>query len=59
MSGAGPAGRVAAITLLCVAAGLGCQAVGAFADSRPMGATGAVILLLASALAAYMLIEKF
>lgn len=47
------------ITLLCVAAGLGCQSVGAFADSRPMGTAGAVILLLASALAAYMLIEKF
>jgi hypothetical protein len=33
--------------------------MGAFADSALMGTTGAIILLVASALAAYMLVEKF
>lgn len=47
------------VTLLCVAAGLGCQSMGAFANSALMGTTGAIILLVASALAAYMLVEKF
>jgi len=47
------------VTLLCVTAGLGCQSIGAFYDSQPFVTIGAVVLLVASALAAYMLIEKF
>ena len=47
------------ITLLCVSAGLGLQAVGAFAASTAVSAVGAWTLLLAAALAAYMLVEKF
>lgn len=47
------------VTLLCVALGLGLQSVAAFAGSHVMGTTGAYVLLIASALAAYMLIEKF
>jgi uncharacterized protein len=47
------------ITLLCVSVGLGFQAAGAFASSGLLVAVGSIVLLLASALAAYMLIEKF
>lgn len=47
------------ITLLCVALGLGLQSAAAFAGSPVLGSAGAYVLLLASALAAYMLIEKF
>lgn len=47
------------ITLLAVALGLGLQSAAAFADSHNLGTVGAYVLLVASALAAYMLIEKF
>ena len=47
------------ITLLCVALGLGLQSASAFAGSHTFGTVGAYVLLIASTLAAYMLIEKF
>ena len=47
------------VTLLCVSAGLGFQAIGAFAANPAVSAAGAWILLVAAALAAYMLVEKF
>jgi len=47
------------VTLLCVSAGLALESVGAFAGVEALGTAGAVVLLLASALATYMLIEKF
>ena len=47
------------ITLLCVSAGLALQAFGAFTPSQALSNTGSWILLLAAALAAYMLVEKF
>jgi len=47
------------VTLLCVALGLGLQSASAFAGSHTLGTVGAYVLLVASALAAYMLIEKF
>lgn len=47
------------VTLLCVATGLGLQAAGAFANAHSLGSAGAVVLLVASALASYLLIEKF
>lgn len=51
--------RVLPITLLCVSAGLGFQSAEAFTGVTPLGTTGAVLLLAASALAAYLLAEKF
>jgi succinate-acetate transporter protein len=47
------------ITLLCVSAGLGFHALGAFTTNRELSTLGAWILLIAAALAAYMLVEKF
>lgn len=47
------------VTLLCVAAGLGLQTAAAFGAGEGFGAAGSIALLLASALAAYMLLEKF
>lgn len=47
------------VTLACVSAGLALEAVGAFADVEALGTAGAIVLLVASALAAYMLVEKF
>ncbi|WP_243076825.1 acetate uptake transporter family protein [Microbacterium sp. SS28] len=47
------------ITLLCVSAGLTLQAIGAFAGAPGIAAVGSYVLIAASALAAYMLVEKF
>ncbi|CAN7227279.1 acetate uptake transporter [Microbacterium sp. LjRoot45] len=47
------------VTLLCVAVGLALESVGAFAGIDALGTAGAIVLLLASALATYLLIEKF
>lgn len=47
------------VTLLCVCAGLGFQASGAFTADHLLGVIGSVLLLAASALASYMLVEKF
>ncbi|MDQ1215563.1 acetate uptake transporter family protein [Microbacterium arborescens] len=47
------------VTLLAVAVGLGLQAITAFGGPAAVGAAGSVALLVASALAAYMLLEKF
>lgn len=47
------------VTLLCVAAGLGLQTAGAFGAGEGFAIAGSLVLLLASALAAYMLLEKF
>jgi succinate-acetate transporter protein len=47
------------VTLLCVSLGLGLEAIGAFARSDGTATTGSIVLLVASALAAYMLAEKF
>lgn len=47
------------LTLLCVSAGLALQSVGAFTGVAVFGTIGAIVLLMASALAFYMLIEKF
>ncbi len=46
-------------TLLAVSVGLALQAVTAFGGPAGFGAAGSYVLLLASALAAYMLVEKF
>ncbi len=47
------------VTLIAVSAGLALQTVSAFGGPAAFGAAGSAALLLASALAAYMLIEKF
>jgi succinate-acetate transporter protein len=47
------------VTLLCVSAGLGLQAAAAFSGAAAWGTAGSVVLLVASALALYMLAEKF
>jgi len=47
------------ITLLCVSAGLALQSFGAFTTNHALSNSGSWILLLAAALAAYMLVEKF
>ena len=47
------------VTLVCVSVGLALEAVGAFAGIESLGIAGAIVLLLASALATYMLVEKF
>ncbi|MFD4959346.1 acetate uptake transporter family protein [Microbacterium sp. NPDC058389] len=47
------------ITLLCVSFGLGFQAMGAFTGAEGLAITGSIVLIVASALAAYMLVEKF
>ena len=47
------------VTLLCVSLGLGLQAFGAFTASLTLSNLGAWVLLVAAALAAYMLVEKF
>lgn len=47
------------ITLLFVSVGLGLQSIGAFTGVEAAGIAGSVALLAASALAAYMLVEKF
>ncbi|MBN9178356.1 MAG: hypothetical protein J0I43_13455 [Microbacterium sp.] len=46
-------------TLLCVGVGLGLESIGAFANAPAFGIVGAWFLIGASALATYMLIEKF
>jgi succinate-acetate transporter protein len=46
-------------TLLCVALGLGLQGIALFAGASALSAAGSVVLLVASAAAAYMGIEKF
>jgi succinate-acetate transporter protein len=47
------------VTLLCVSAGLALEAAGAFAQIAALGTAGAIVLLCATALAAYLLVEKF
>lgn len=47
------------LTLLCVSAGLGLEAIGIFAKVPPLGTIGTYFLLAASALAMYLLVEKF
>ncbi len=47
------------LTLLCVGVGLGLEAIGAFAGLPAFGIVGAWFLIGASALATYMLVEKF
>jgi succinate-acetate transporter protein len=47
------------LTLLCVSVGLGLQSAAAFTGTDGLGAAGSVALLAASALALYMLAEKF
>ena len=47
------------VTLLFVSAGLAAQAAGSFSGVETLGIIGSVLLIAASALAAYMLIEKF
>ncbi len=47
------------LTLLCVGAGLGLDAIASFAHVDAYGIAGACLLLVASAMAAYMLVEKF
>ncbi|GAA5039701.1 acetate uptake transporter family protein [Microbacterium fluvii] len=47
------------VTLAAVSIGLGLQSAGAFSGIAAVGAAGAVSLLVASGLAAYMLLEKF
>lgn len=51
--------RVLPVTLICVAGGLGLQSAGAFTAEPVLGSVGSVLLLAASALALYMLVEKF
>lgn len=47
------------VTLLCVSTGLAFQSAGAFSGVALLGTVGAVLLLAASALATYLLAEKF
>jgi len=47
------------LTLVCVALGLGLESVGSFAGTAAVGTVGAWFLLAASALAFYLLVEKF
>lgn len=47
------------ITLMCVSGGLALQSVTAFGGATAVGAAGSILLIAASALAAYMLVEKF
>lgn len=47
------------ITLLCVSAGLALQSAAAFSDLGALSTAGSVLLLAASALALYLLVEKF
>lgn len=47
------------LTLIAVGVGLGLEAIGAFVDVDALGSAGAWVLIVASALATYMLIEKF
>lgn len=47
------------VTLVCVSLGLALESVGAFAGIDALGTAGAIVLLIASALATYMLVEKF
>lgn len=47
------------LTLICVGVGLGLESIGAFAGIDGFGVVGAWFLIGASALATYMLIEKF
>jgi len=47
------------LTLICVGVGLGLESIGSFGGVDALGVAGAWILLAASALATYMLIEKF
>jgi succinate-acetate transporter protein len=47
------------VTLLCVSVGLGLQSVAAFTQAEGLAVAGSILLLLASALATYMLVEKF
>ncbi len=47
------------LTLLFVSAGLALESAGAFADVAALTTVGAVLLLGASALATYLLVEKF
>ncbi|HYP73221.1 MAG TPA: GPR1/FUN34/YaaH family transporter [Microbacterium sp.] len=47
------------LTLLCVALGLGLESLGAFVSVEALTVAGAWVLIAASALATYMLVEKF
>lgn len=47
------------VTLICVGIGLGLESAGAFGGGEGFGVVGAWFLIAASALATYMLIEKF
>lgn len=47
------------VTLLCVSLGLGLESFATFARLPAYTMAGSIVLLLASALAAYMLVEKF
>lgn len=47
------------ITLICVSGGLALQSVAAFGGATAFGAAGSVLLIVASGLATYMLVEKF
>ncbi|KJL45355.1 acetate uptake transporter family protein [Microbacterium trichothecenolyticum] len=47
------------ITLLSVSLGLGLQSIAAFTATEGLAITGSILLMVASALAAYMLVEKF
>lgn len=51
--------RVLPVTLLCVSAGLALQSASAFGAATGWGAAGSILLVVASALATYMLAEKF
>jgi len=47
------------VTLLSVSLGLGLQSIAAFTATEGLAITGSILLMVASALAAYMLVEKF
>ena len=47
------------VTLLSVSAGLALEAIAAFTETEALAMVGSLLLLIASALAAYMLVEKF
>jgi len=47
------------VTLICVGVGLGLEAIGSFGGGDGFGVVGAWVLIAASALATYMLVEKF